>query len=273
MAVCLANNGTALTRADIYYNDNGTIKSIDDMEVWAQNGDSMYKFPQKDHCFINLDHTSFSTNKLEGASTYLTRDFELWQDTTKYNNLGDLVTIDPVNQSGFKVNNIEKYWWINNTTNTNIYYRDDLSANNRQFTISITCKFAGNPINWRDLWLFENNDQFRLEWGDNTLHLFGENNLLPQFMFPIIDRTNYFTITVVVNGRNVTGYQNDSQAISSTFSRDLAADLVKMYLCNQRGSSGTGSFGTGVYIKNLTLWNTNLSSQEVNDYHKFIGVI
>lgn len=270
MAVCIANNGTALTRADIYYNDNGTIKSIDDMEVWAQNGDSMYKFPQKDHCFINLDHTSFSTNKLEGASTYLTRDFQLWQDTTQYNNLGDLVTTDPVGQNGIKVNNLEKYWWINNVSKTNIFYTDDLFVN-RRFTISITCKFVGNPIDWRDLWLFENSDQFRLEWGNNTLQLFGENNLLPQCVFPTITRTDYFTVTVVVNGRNVTGYQNGSQVVSSTFSRDLATGLNKMYLCTRR--TYQGNFGTGVYIKNLTLWKTNLSDTEVNDYHKFIGVV
>lgn len=272
MAVCIANNGTALTRADIYYNDNGTIKSIEDMEVWAQNGNSMYMFPQKDNCFINLDHTSFSINKLEGASTYLTRDFELWQNTTRFNTLGDLVTSDPRGTNGIKVNNADKYWFINNVGNTNLVYTNDLFAT-LQFTVSITCKFAGTPsTNWRDLWLFENTDQFRLEWGNGTLNLFGERSLLPSASLPQIDRTQWFTVDVVVNGRDVVAYQNGTEVLNVTMSRDLTQNMTKIFLCCQRGSSATGPFTTGVYIKNFTIWETNLTSQELNDYHKFIGL-
>ena len=272
MAVCIANNGTALTRADIYYNDNGTIKSIDDMEVWAQNGDSMYKFPQKDHCILNLDHTSFSTNKLEGASTYLTRDFELWQSSTRYNNLGDLVTTDPVNQNGFKINNLEKYWWIKDMSDVNLYFGSGSNFfANQTFTITMTFKFEREPTTWHNLWWFADNDKFRLEWNgrERRMELYAENGFINGEMFYTISiddmQRQFVTLSLVINGRNVTGYQNGQQVFQGTISRNFSTGIEKIYICGARLG---GNFGTGVYFNNFAMWKSALSEQELNDYYK-----
>lgn len=269
MAETLGNNGSALKRADIYYNDNGVIKTIDDMEVCHYNNGAWYMFPQKDDCLVNLDFVSFSDNSLDGANTHLTRNFELWQSGTQQTTLGNIVSTNPSGQTGYRINPTEKYWFVNNVGKTNIVFNEDVFANS-QMTLSITCKFVGNPSNWRDLWIFENTDQLRCEWNGSSLIIYGENSLIPGSpLYPRIDRTQLFNITFVLNGRDVTGYQNGQQVFTSTLSRDILQNMVKLYLCSQRGG-GTGSFGTGVYFYDLALWKTALTEQEVSDYLKFI---
>ena len=273
MAVCIANDGTALTRADIYYNDNGTIKTINDMEVWAQNGNDMYKFPQKDHCILNLDHTSFSTNKLEGSSTYLTRDFELWQDTTKMSNMGDVIDTDPNGARGFKINNVDKYWWVNDMVNVNLYFGSGSNFfANQTFTITMTFKFQSEPVSWHDLWWFGDSDKFRLEWNstDRKMELYGENNFITSRIFypaSITDlQTRYVTMSLVINGRNVTGYQDGQQVFQGTISRNFSSGIKNIYICGCR--AGGQSFGTGVYFKNFAMWEAALTEQELSDYLK-----
>lgn len=277
MAVCIANNGTALTRADIYYNDNGTIKSISDMDVWTQNGNNVYKFPQKDHCILNLDHTSFSLNKLEGASTYLTNDFELWQDTTRYNNMGDIINVDPNSANGFKVNNLDKYWWVNNMGNVNLYFGSGSNFfANQTFTITMTVKFEREPTTWHNLWRFSDNDKFRLEWNGiaRRMELYGENNFINGAMYFNISiddlKRQFATLAVVVNGRNVTGYQNGQQVFQGTISRNFASGIEKIYICGGRFGD---AFGSGVYISNFAMWKAALSEQELNDYYKCAYVL
>lgn len=241
MAVCIANNGTALTRADIYYNDNGTIKSISDMDVWVKNGNNVYKFPQKDNCILNLDYTSFSINTLNGVSTYLTNNFELWQDTTRQNNIGDIINTDPNRVHGFRVNNVDKYWWVNDMGNVNLYFGTGSNLfGNQAFTLTMTFKFEREPTSWRNLWWFNDSDIFRLEWNsrEGRMEIYAQNNFINGEMFfpiSITDLQNQFvTLAIVVNGRNVTGYQNGQQVFQGSVSRDFRAGMEKIYICGSR---------------------------------------
>lgn len=272
MAVCIANNGTALTRADIYYNDNGTIKSINDMDVWVENGNNVYKFPKKDSCILNLDHNSFSINTLNGASTYLTNDFQLWQNTTRMDNLGDIINVDPNSANGFKVNNVDKYWWINNMSNVNLYFGTGSNFfANQAFTITMTFKFEREPTPWHNLWWFSDNDKFRLEWNSvaRRMELYGENGFINGAMYFTISiddlQRQFVTLSVVVNGRNVTGYQNGRQVFQGTISRNFSSGIEKIYICGGRTGD---NFGSGVYIKNFAMWKAALTEQELNDYYK-----
>lgn len=277
MAVCIANNGSALTRADIYYNDNGTIKSISDMDVWIQNGNNVYKFPQKDHCFLNLDHTSFSTNTLDGASTYLTNNFELWQDTNRKTILGDIIDTYPNNANGFKVNNLDKYWWVNNMANVNLFFGSGSNFfANQTFTITMTFKLEREPNTWRNIWRFPDNDKFRLEWNGvaRRMELYGENGFINGAMYFNISlddlKRQFVTLSVVVNGRNVTGYQNGQQVFQGTISRNFASGIEKIYICGGRTGDALGS---GVYISNFAMWKAALTEQELNDYYKCAYVL
>lgn len=275
MAVAIANNGTALTRTDIYYNDNGTIKNIDDMEVWIRNGDDMYKFPQKEFCALNLDHTSFSLNTLDGASTYLTRNFELWQDTTRKSNLGDIIDADPQSAGGFKVNNVDKYWWINNVGFTNLYFGSLNFFEFGKITVSMTIKLKRNPSAWNDLWVFRGTEQLRCEWnGDDTrFQIYGENQLVPTTAFyPQADYINNFIhLDFVLDGTTIKGYQDGQEVFTATIARAMSENIPKIHICTNRGQSAP--FGSGVYIKHFTIWRTALSQQELSDYWNFIGII
>lgn len=275
MAVSIANNGTALTRADIYYNDNGTIKNIDDMEVWVRNGNNMYKFPQKDFCALNLDNTSFSLNTLDGASTYLTRNFELWQDTTQKTNLGDIIDADPQRAGGFKVNNVDKYWWINNVGFTNLYFGNLNFFEFGKITVSMTIKLERNPNAWNDLWVFRGTEQLRCEWnGDNTrFQIYGQNLQVPTTAFyPQADYINNFIhLDFVLDGTTIKGYQDGQEVFTATISSAMSENIPKIHICTNRGQSAP--FGSGVYIKNFTIWRTALSQQELSDYWNCIGVI
>lgn len=271
MAVCLANNGTALTRADIYYNDNGTIKNINDMEVWLKNtqDNNFYKFPQKDFCKCNLDNTTFSTNKLDGASTYLTNNFEFWIDTSNQTHLGQLVQTDPGTNNGVRVNNQDKYWHINNTKLLNLYFGEDLLVN-RKVSMFMKCKLRGRPTDWNQLFEFHNNQRIRIEWNPtNRDFWFYTTGLGADGEFPQINYDDWFTIGFVIDGRTVKGYQNGVEVFTTSLNNDMSINYPKFYLCDQIW--GSANFGAAVYIKNLTLWTTALSDQEVIDYHKCIS--
>lgn len=276
MAVAIANDGTALTRADIYYNDNGTIKSINDMEVWVENNGTMFMFPQKDNCILNLDYTTFSINTLDGASTYLTNNFELWQDTSQKTILGDIIDTDPNRAGGFKVNNVDKYWWINNVGFTNLFFGSSMDIfANQAFTISMTVKFERNPGDWNDLWVFNDADQLRCEWNPQStrLQIYGENNLMANDTFyPQADYiADFVHIDFVCDGTTIKGYQNGQQAFTSSITRNLRTGMQKVHICTNRGQSAP--FGSGVYIKNMALWKAALTDQELNDYWNCIGII
>lgn len=275
MAVSIANNGTALTRADIYYNDNGTIKNIDDMEVWVRNGNNMYKFPQKDFCALNLDNTSFSLNTLDGASTYLTNNFELWQDTTQKTNLGDIIDADPQSASGFKVNNVDKYWWINDVGFTNLYFGSLNFFEFGKITVSMTIKLKRNPSAWNDLWVFRGTEQLRCEWNGNDLRfqIYAQNLQVPTTAFyPQADYINNFIhLDFVLDGTTIKGYQNGQEVFTATIARAMSENIPKIHICTNRGQASP--FGSGVYIKNFTIWRTALSQQELSDYWNCIGII
>lgn len=275
MAVGLANNGTALTRADIYYNDNGSIKTIDDMDVWFKNGNDVYKFPQKDKCILNLDNTSFSLNTIDGASTNILQNFELNQNTNAYSNLGDIVTSIPSAVDGVRINNLEKYWYVNNLYKTNLSFGSNFDMfQNQAITISMTFKFRGTyPTNWRRcLWFFNDNDKFRIEMNpsNNQFGIYGENGFINgNILFPIIDmQTDYVSLAVVFDNRNIYLYQNGSLVTQGTSSRDLASGVNSIYILSDRGNSG--SFGCECFIKNFSIWKHALSEQELNDYYKCI---
>lgn len=275
MAVSIANNGTALTRADIYYNDNGTIKSIDDMEVWVRNGNNMFKFPQKDFCVLNLDNTSFSLNTLDGASTYLTNNFELWQDTTQKTNLGDIIDTDPNRIHGFKVNNVDKYWWVNDVGFTNLYFGNLNFFEFGKITVSMTIKLEREAGAWNDLWVFRGTEQLRCEWNvdDSRFQIYGQNNLVPTTAFyPQADYINNFIhLDFVLDGTTIKGYQDGQEVFTATIARAISENIPKIHICTNRGQSAP--FGSGVYIKNFAIWRTALSQQELSDYWNCIGII
>lgn len=278
MSVAIANNGSVLTRADIYYNDNGTIKSIEDMDVWVQNGNNVYKFPQKEHCILNLDYTSFAWNSIDGSSTYLTNNFELWQDTTRMYTLGDIINVDPNRVGGFKLNNLDKYWWVNNMGNVNLYFGSGSNFfANQTFTLTMTVKFEREPVSWRNLWWFADNDKFRLEWNPDLsrMELYAENGFINGEMYFTISiddlQRQFVSLAVVINGTNVTGYQNGQQVFQGTISRNFSSGIEKIYICGHRGSNS--SFGSGVYFSNYAMWKAALTEQELNDYYKCAYVL
>lgn len=228
-------------------------------------GSQIITFPQKANLLVDLDPICFMQN----GKHYSVKNgsFTLWQNTNQKQNLGTITTSTP-SGSGFYVNKTDKYWYIGRQSLSNIYYSTDLAAN-RTFTISLTFKCRGNPADWRDIWWFNNNDQFRCEWGGGSLYLFGERSLLPNSQFAPLTITAYNNITTVVNGRNVIGYLNGVESFNVTASRDLLRDLPKIYLAVQRNSS-SGNLNTDMFIRDLRLWTTNLTAQEVSDLQHFV---
>lgn len=275
MGIGIGLSGSSVERADLYYNDNGTIRDIDDYDVWINESGRFIKLPQKDKLILNLDHNSFSTNVIKSASSYITKNFELWQHTTQKTHMGDKVTSDPGDVNDMRINIAEKYWFINNLANVNLFWSGVDILSDRKVTINITCRFSGIPSkNWRQLFWFENSDQFRIEHGEGNLFLFGENDLITDngqnFMIPTIDnnrdRTNWFTLTVVVDGVNVTVYQNRKEVKTGVLSRELSTNINKVYLCGQRGANNTDTFGAKVYFRNIAVWKTSLTKSELDDY-------
>lgn len=244
---------------------SGSILNEDNLVKVKKVGGQIFTFPQKEHLVVDLDPICFMQN----GKHYSVKSgsFTLWQGGNQKQNLGTITTSTPTG-TGFYVNTLEKYWYIGRQAQSNIYWQTDIGAN-RQFTISLTFKCRGTPSDWRDIWWFNNRDQLRLEYGSGSFYLFGENNLFstsPQF--GAFTLTDYNNLIVVINGRTATGYVNGVESFSETMSRDLLIDLPKIYLAVQR--NGQGNLGTDMFIKDLRVWKTNLTPQEVADLQNFV---
>lgn len=273
MAEGLSNNSSNVVRADIYYNDNGTIKDITNMDVWVNNDDTMYKFPQKDNCVVNFDSLTWCSSNLDSASSFIKRSISYSSQGSNRTNLGNVVNTDPSGNS-YQVKN-NSYWYIPNSYRNYLQMDINILAN-RTFTIALTCKFRGQPENWRNLTWFNNSDGLRFEYTGNphTLAVYSENQLVSELLPQLPSYTaNYFNLIMVVNGRNIKVYQNGTLVLNTNFSRDLnTSNGDKLYYFVQRGasSSTTGTFGCAVELKHLQVWDVALTDQEVRDLRKFL---
>lgn len=273
MAEGLSNNGSNVVRADIYYNDNGTIKDITNMEVWVNNDDTMYKFPQKDNCVVNFDSLTWCSSSLDSASSFIKRNISYSSQGSNRTSLGNVVNIDP-SGSLYQVKN-NSYWYIPNSYRNYLQMDTNILAN-RTFTIALTCKFRGQPQDWRNLTWFNNSDGLRFEYTGNphTLAVYSENRLISE-TFPQLPSytTDYFNLIMVVNGLNIKVFQNGTLVLNTNFSRELnTSNGDKLYYFVQRGasSSTTGTFGCAVELKHLQVWDVALTDQEVRDLRKFL---
>lgn len=281
MGIGIGLSGSSVERADLYYNDNGIIRNIDHYDVWINEGGRFFKIPQREHMMLNLDHTSFSTNVLKSASSYLTKNFELWHGPNKQSSLGGIISTPTSNDSGMRVNAGEKFWYINNVGAMNFVWPGSDIVSGNQLTFNMTFKFEGRPTLWNNLWWFEGNEVFRIEFGtkDNGgdgLFIYGENRLImdgnDDFRIPEITgnraRTSWSTLTLVLNGTALTVYQNREEVKTGTLARNIATGRNKFYMCGRRGRSD--SFGCKVYFKNIAYWNKALTKQELDEYWELV---
>lgn len=274
MGEFLGNVGGVIKRGDLYYNDSGTLKTIEDFNVFTNNNGEIVFFPQKEACVLNFDRLTWCSNSLESASSFIKKtDPTFSTKQTSQTSFGALVDSEVTSGSDFNVCN-NKYWFIPSNS-----YRNDLGFGENilsggAFTIALTYKQFGTPTNWRNLTWFNNSDGLRFEWNSaGLLSVFGENNLLSGDMnLPQLSsyRDNWVQIILVVNGNSIKAYQNGVLAVERTLTRTLLTTNGNMIrLFSQRGSAN-GSYGCPVAIRDFSLWKTALTEQEITDLRKWL---
>lgn len=269
MGVALGNNGTRIVRADMYYNDNGVIKNVDDMEVWTNNNGTLYKFPQKENCLLNLDTLTWQDESFTSASSYITTPFLALQTALESkSDFGSLVTSTPTGNT-LQVKQGD-YWYLPNGGGNKITLNENIIAGG-SFTIAMTTRFERNPTSsWRDILLFQNPDIFRLEWNGSSFIPYSANISGSQAL-PTITRTEWFQIVVVVENTSLKIYQNGVLETDLTMSRNLnstSGDVLSFY--TQRGTGSVAGFGCNAYIRDFQVWKTALTDQEVADLRKWL---
>ena len=269
--VAVGNLNGVEERLDFFYNDNGVIRGIDDFDVFVKNG---IKFPQKQNCLLNLTQSTWLLNTLDKASSFITAPIvEVKTNNTNRSDFGSITQSTPSGNS-LQVKKGE-YWYLPNYGSNRITLSENVLTTGN-FTLAITTRFVNNPsTSWRDLLLFQNTDQFRLEWTGSTFVPYANNNVLASSpSLPQITRTDWFQIVVVVDNLNLKIYQNGVLEVNTTLRRAINVtdgDILSFY--TQRGSGGVAGFGTSTHIRDLQVWKTALTEQEVSDLREWLYLV
>lgn len=260
-----------IVRANLFFNDNGVIKNVDNFDRYVDNGGVKYKMPQKENLVLNFDALTFSTNSIRDASTDITNQFTLSQAGTQKTDFGTITQSTPSGNS-YQVDTLNKTWYIPDINRTVLNYGQNILTNQR-FTVALTCKFRGTPANYRDLTWFNNPSGLRIEWNGSQIEIFGENSLgVPSARCSrLANYTNFFQIIMVANGTSLIVYQNGVKEVDVTMGRvSETGNGDSIYLFTQRGGSASLGFGSAVELKHLQIWKTNLTEQEVSDLRKYL---
>lgn len=275
MGSALGNNGSRIVRANMYYNDNGVIKTIDNMDVYINNGGTIYKFPQKEHCLVNLDVLTWQDEAIASASSFITNPLTFSSQNQSKTAFGTLTQSEVTSGSSFQVCQ-GKYWYLPLSYLNIINYGRSVFANN-QFTIALTFKQFGTPTSWRNLTWFYNADGIRFEWhSTGHISIYAESGVFSSD-FPFTTLTSYqndwVQIIMVVDGVNrvCKGYQNGVAQGQVNIQRALNTsngDFIRIF--SQRSGTQTGTYGCPVALRDFQIWDTALTEQEIADLRKWL---
>lgn len=275
MGSALGNNGSRIVRADMYYNDNGVIKTIDNIDVYTNNGGTIYRFPQKEHCLVNLDVLTWQDEAIASANSYITNPITFSSQNQSKTTFGTLTQSEVTSGGSFQVCQ-GKYWYLPLSYLNIINYGQNVLANSK-FTIALTFKQFGNPIEWRNLTWFNNADGIRFEWHSRGgINLYAESGVFSgDFPFETLSsyRDNWVQIIMVIDGTTniAKGYQNGILQGQVNIRRQLSAsngNFIRLF--SQRSGSSTGNYGCPVALRDFQMWDTALTDQEVADLRKWL---
>lgn len=273
--VGIGNNNGVEQRLEFYYNDNGVIKSIDDYDVLIERDGSVIKFPQKQNCLVNLDFRSWLLSSVDKSNSFITNRLSFSSQNQVKTDWGTLTQSLPTSGGSFQVSK-GNYLYIPNSYLNNIDWGQNVFAN-QQFTIALTFKHFGAPTDWRNLTWFNNANGFRFEWnGGGYISIFAEGNFISGNKdFPRLPSytNDWVQLIMVVDGVNRTlkGYQNGLLGIDSTLTSGInTSSGTAMRLFSQRGATATNTYGCPVALRDLQVWKTALTPQEVADLRKFL---
>lgn len=256
-------------RLGFYLNEGGVTKTIDDYDVLIERDGAIVKFPQKQNCLLNLTTCSWLSNTFDKASAFITAPIVALQTANdSRNNFGTLTTSEP---SGGSLQ-VKKgsYLYLPNGGGNRISLNENILSGG-SFTLAMTTRFLSNPTSsWRDIFLFQNTDGFRVEWNGSSFIPYS-NNISSSQALPQITRTEWFQLVVVVNNTSLKIYQNGALVTNLTMSRNLDdtnGSTLSFY--TQRGTGGVAGIGCNTNIRDLQVWKTALTDQEVADLRKFL---
>lgn len=272
MGSAIYKDGSTIKRANLFYNDGGVIKDVNNFTFWVKNGDQFFKIPKQENLLLNLDALSFSCNEIQDASTNITKEVMISQADLYFLYFGDAVeTINPAGE--YQVDILNKAWFIPRKPRTRIHLSENMLQNGN-LTIAMTLKFEGTPASGRSLIWFSNSTGLRLEWNGSQIIVNGEALLgVPaNTVFPALTNyNNYFQIVLIVMGKRIIGFQEGMIC----FALDLAVEPSKtnadfLQIFSQIGGSTNSDFGCPVSIKHFQIWNNILQMDEIDILRKYL---
>lgn len=186
MGVGLVNKQGAIQRVDFRYNNNGTILSVDDCDVYTNRNGNIYKFPYPNKLLLNLDQDSFTTSIIPSASSFTTKDFTFSVKGARWERMGQIVSgiTDYSSVRDHSIDILNRTWVIPDTPRScinlaeQVVSPDPAFSNQERFTIAMTFRFHGTPGNYRNIWVFnDTSDVLRCEVNsaNNFLYLYRED--------------------------------------------------------------------------------------------------
>ena len=186
MGVGLVNKQGAIQRVDFRYNNNGTILSVDDCDVYTNRNGNIYKFPYPNKLLLNLDQDSFTTSIIPSASSFTTKDFTFTVKGARWERMGQIISgvTDYSSVRDHTIDTLNRTWVIPNSPRSCINLaepvvsHDPSFSNQERFTIAMTFRLHGTPDKYRNMWVFSNtSDVLRLEVssGGEFIYLYRED--------------------------------------------------------------------------------------------------
>lgn len=260
------NSSDALDTATMFLNDNGVIKTENDLDIFINNNGNIYKMPQKENMILNLDQFSFKSNSCLGKNFCLTNDF-----TLKVKNTTKSVFSDSQNNTGslgnYTTATDEGCLYIPKAQNQhNITLSESLFQNSQIATISLTFKTNSQNNNSGFFFLLDTLNvglgtawsPWRVTIRQNSTNLATSGTSLTEGSFN--------NATLVFDNGTITLFVNGSQSVSASGQGAWNA-CNRIWLNGYTSHTGTfANFG----MKSFRVWkDVALTEQEVSDMCKF----
>lgn len=258
-------SGGGIDTAMMYYNDNGVIKTEDDLDIFINNGGTIYKMPQKQNMLLNLDVFSFKTKSALGKNFCLTHAYTIKVKETAKTDFSDTQSTTGSLGSYTTATN-EGVLYIPKAQNQhNVTLSEGIFTNSQIATISMTFK-ANGQNNADGFWFMLNNLNIGIGINWNPWRITLRNATTTLARSGSLTEGQFYNATVTYDNGTITLFINGTQSAQITGQGTWSA-------CNRIWFNGypshTGTF-SNMGIKSFRVWkDVALSEQEVSDMCKW----
>lgn len=275
MGSVLYNNNGTINRGTLHYNDNGVIKTEDDMEIYFNTGQEIIQMPQKKSMVMHLTpHYSFAYYTTKGANFMNTQDFVLKNLNSNWNFVGNVANtnktaVRPSSTTALELNPYVGVWMMGKEWNKNNFnLPEPIFDGTNEATISMT--FASiSHNNDGFFWYLDNNTKWGIQanWTPTWVFRFRNNTNTGFFELPTTyGEAGVHNITVTFSGRNVKVYWNGNLVAQDSNINTDQSSCSRIWLNGYYNQSGTFC---NLSMYSFRVWKVCLTDDEVATAVKF----